>query len=182
VDFGGSLKDEPAAGGSDAAAADQSAASEPSFSGAEPAPTPPRNDAEEEPCCSDCEARAQELAQQITEHRGRRKRRRDDVPRNDAAGQVHQILGVTVRMDGPGIGRLQGPYGQTLPYPVAVGPDLSGMWEVFEPSSGAYLLALGHQHQRGLRDAIGAATIRRIDGIDLVAMGAVCDSYLAGEA
>jgi phage-related protein (TIGR01555 family) len=183
VVFGGSLEDDPAAAGSEAAAADQSPASEPSFSGAEPAPTPPRNDAEEEPCCSDCEARAQELAQQITEHRGRRKRRSDEVPRNDAAGQVHQILGVTVRMDGPGIGRLQGPYGHTLPYPVAVGPDLSGMWEVFEPASGAYLLALGHQHQRGLRDAIGAAgTIRRIDGIDLVAMGAVCDSYLAGEA
>jgi phage-related protein (TIGR01555 family) len=174
VDFGGSLEDDPAAAGSEAAAADQPA---------EPSATPPRNDAEEEPCCSDCEARAQELAQQITEHRGRRKRRRDEVPRNDAAGQVHQILGVTVRMDGPGIGRLQGPYGQTLPYPVAVGPDLSGMWEVFEPTSGAYLLALGHQHQRGLRDAIGgAATIRRIDGIDLVAMGAVCDSYPAGEA
>jgi hypothetical protein len=84
-------------------------------------------------------------------------------------------------MDGPGIGRLQGPYGQILPYPVAVGPDLSGAWEVFEPSTGAYLLALGHQHQRGIRDAIGAdATIRRIDGVDLVAMGAVCDAYVSG--
>jgi hypothetical protein len=83
-------------------------------------------------------------------------------------------------MDGPGIGRLQGPYGQILPYPVAVGPDLSGAWEVFESSTGAYLLALGHQHQRGIRDAIGAdATIRRIDGVDLVAMGAVCDAYFS---
>jgi hypothetical protein len=53
---------------------------------------------------------------------------------------------------------------------------------VFEASTGAYLLAMGHQHQRGIRDAIGAEpTIRRIDGVDLVAMGAVCDAYLAGD-
>jgi hypothetical protein len=53
---------------------------------------------------------------------------------------------------------------------------------VFEPSSGAYLLAMGHQHQRGIRDAIGAEpTIRRLNALDLVAMGALCDAYLAGE-
>jgi phage-related protein (TIGR01555 family) len=158
----------------------QAAGDEAALEGAAPPETPPRTDADDEPCCDACEERAQALAEQITEHRGRRKRRRDEEPRNDATGQVHQILGVSVRMDGPGIGRLQGPYGQTLPYPVAVGPDLSGAWEVFEPSTGAYLLALGHQHQRGIRDAIGAnATIRRIDGVDLVAMGAVCDAYVS---
>jgi phage-related protein (TIGR01555 family) len=178
VEFGGSLEGDPAATPGEAPATGGDAGLE----GAAPPQTPPRNDAADEPCCDACEERAQALAEQITEHRGRRKRRRDEEPRSDAAGQIHQVFGVSIRMDGPGIGRLMGPYGQTLPYPVAVGPDLSGAWEVFEPSTGAYLLAMGHQHQRGIRDAIGAEpTIRRIDGIDLVAMGALCDAYLAGD-
>lgn len=178
VEFGGSLEGDLAAAPGEAPATGGDAGLE----GAAPPQTPPRNDAADEPCCDACEERAQALAKQITEHRGRRKRRRDEEPRSDAAGQIHQIFGVSIRMDGPGIGRLMGPYGQTLPYPVAVGPDLSGVWEVFEPSSGAYLLAMGHQHQRGIRDAIGAEpTIRRIDALDLVAMGALCDAYLAGD-
>lgn len=178
VEFGGTLEGDPAAAPGEAPATGGDAGLE----GAAPPQTPPRNDAADEPCCDACEERAQALAEQITEHRGRRKRRRDEEPRSDAAGQIHQVFGVSIRMDGPGIGRLMGPYGQTLPYPVAVGPDMSGAWEVWEPSTGAYLLAMGHQHQRGIRDAIGAdATIRRIDGIDLVAMGALCDAYLAGD-
>ena len=180
VEFGGTLEGEPAAA-PDAAPPEE----DPALTGSAPPETPPRTDADdepEEPCCSDCETRSQELAEKISSNRARRKRRRDEEPRNDAAGQIHQVFGVSIRMDGPGIGRLMGPYGQTLPYPVAVGPDLSGAWEVFEPSTGAYLLAMGHQHQRGIRDAIGAdATIRRIDAIDLVAMGALCDAYLAGD-
>ena len=178
VEFGGSLEGDPAAAPGEAPATGGDAGLE----GAAPPQTPPRNDAADEPCCDACEERAQALAEQITEHRARRRRRRDEEPRSDAAGQIHQVFGVSIRMDGPGIGRLMGPYGQTLPYPVAVGPDLSGVWEVFEPSSGAYLLAMGHQHQRGIRDAIGAEpTIRRITAIDLVAMGALCDAYLAGD-
>ena len=178
VEFGGTLGGDPAVTPGEAPATGGDAGLE----GAAPPQTPPRNDAADEPCCDACEERAQALAEQITEHRGRRKRRRDEEPRNDAAGQIHQVFGVSIRMDGPGIGRLMGPYGQTLPYPVAVGPDMSGAWEVFEPSTGAYLLAMGHQHQRGIRDAIGGdATIRRIDAIDLVAMGALCDAYLAGD-
>ena len=178
VEFGGTLEGEPAATPGEAPATGGDAGLE----DAAPPQTPPRNDAADEPCCDACEERAQALAEQITEHRGRRKRRRDEEPRSDAAGQIHQIFGVSIRMDGPGIGRLMGPYGQTLPYPVAVGPDLSGAWEVFEPTTGAYLLAMGHQHQRGIRDAIGAEPIiRRIDAIDLVAMGALCDAYLAGD-
>ena len=174
VEFGGTLEGDPAATPGEAPATGGDAGLD--------AAAPPRSDAADEPCCDACEERAQALAEQITEHRGRRKRRRDEEPRSDAAGQIHQVFGVPIRMDGPGIGRLMGPYGQTLPYPVAVGPDLSGAWEVFEPSTGAYLLAMGHQHQRGIRDAIGAdATIRRIDAIDLVAMGALCDAYLAGD-
>jgi hypothetical protein len=177
VDFGGSLEGDPAV--APAAAPPEE---DPALTGPAIPEAPPRADSDDEPCCSDCEARSQALAEQITEHRGRRKRRRDEEPRNDAAGQVVEILGVAIRMDGPGIGRLMGPYGQTLPYPVAVGPDLSGVWEVFEPSSGAYLLAMGHQHQRGIRDAIGAEpTIRRINALDLVAMGALCDAYIAGD-
>lgn len=177
VAFGGSLEGDPAAAPSAAPPEE-----DPALSGPATPETPPRADADDEPCCDDCEARSQELAEKISSNRARRKRRRDEEERNDNAGQVVQLLGVSVRMDGPGIGRLLGPYGQTLPYPVAVGPDLSGAWEVFEPSTGAYLLALGHQHQRGVRDAIGAeATIRRIDGIDLVAMGAVCDAYVVGD-
>jgi hypothetical protein len=177
VEFGGSLKGDPAAA-PDAAPPDE----DPASTGPAIPEAPPRADSDDEPCCSDCETRSQELAEKIGSNRARRRRRRDEEPRNDAAGQIHQIFGVSIRMDGPGIGRLMGPYGQTLPYPVAVGPDLSGAWEVFEPSSGAYLLAMGHQHQRGIRDAIGAEpTIRRIDAIDLVAMGALCDAYLAGD-
>jgi phage-related protein (TIGR01555 family) len=179
VEFGGTLEGDPAAAPPGEAPA---AGGDPALEGAAPPETPPRTDADDEPCCDACEERAQALAEQITEHRGQRKRRRDEEPRSDAAGQIHQILGVSVRMDGPGIGRLQGPYGQTLPYPVAVGPDLSGAWEVFEPSTGAYLLAMGHQHLRGVRDAVGAGpTIRRLDAIDLVAMGAVCDAYVSGD-
>ena len=178
VEFGGTLGGDPAVTPGEAPATGGDAGLE----GAAPPQTPPRSDAADEPCCDACEERAQALAEQITEHRGRRKRRRDEEPRSDAAGQIHQVFGVSIRMDGPGIGRLMGPYGQTLPYPVAVGPDMSGAWEVWEPSTGAYLLAMGHQHQRGIRDAIGAEpTIRRIDAIDLVAMGALCDAYLAGD-
>jgi hypothetical protein len=177
VEFGGSLEGAPAAA-PDAAPAEEN----PAITGPAIPEAPPRADSDDEPCCSDCETRSQELAEKISSNRARRKRRRDEEPRNDATGQVVEILGVAIRMDGPGIGRLLGPYGQTLPYPVAVGPDLSGVWEVFEPSSGAYLLAMGHQHQRGIRDAIGAEpTIRRISAIDLVAMGALCDAYLAGD-
>ena len=178
VEFGGSLVGDPVATPGEAPATGGDAGLE----GAAPPQTPPRADSDDEPCCSDCETRSQELAEKISSNRARRRRRRDEEPRNDAAGQVVDILGVSVRMDAPGIGRLMGPYGQTLPYPVAVGPDLSGAWEVFEPSSGAYLLAMGHQHQRGIRDAIGAEpTIRRINALDLVAMGAVCDAYLSGD-
>lgn len=177
VAFGGTLGAEPGA-----AAPGVPPPADPAMEGPAPAPSPPRADADDEPCCDECEARAKELAEKITTNRARRRRRRDEEPRNDSAGQVVELLGVAVRMDGPGVGRLMAPYGQTLPYPVAVGPDLSGAWEVFEPSTGAYLLALGHQHQRGIRDAIGAdATIRRIDGVDLVAMGALCDAYLEGD-
>jgi phage-related protein (TIGR01555 family) len=176
VAFGGSL------GGDPAAAPGQPPAAAPALDGPATPEAPPRTDSDDEPCCSDCEARSKELAEKITCNRARRKRRRDEEPRNDAAGQVVELLGVSVRMDAPGVGRLLAPYGQTLPYPVAVGPDLSGAWEVFEPSSGAYLLALGHQHQRGIRDAVGAEpTIRRIDAVDLVAMGAMCDAYLSGD-
>ena len=192
VEFGGTLEGEPAADPAAAPGEGDTAAAPPRTDAADE-PTdhrlrartvscrlPVRQD--EEACCSECEIRAQELAEQITSNRARRKRRRDEEPRNDAEGSVVQLLGLSVRMDGPGIGRLLAPYGQILPYPVAVGPDLSGAWEVFEPSTGAYLLALGHQHQRGIRDAIGAdATIRPIDGVDLVAMGAVCDAYLSGD-
>lgn len=179
VEFGGTLEGDPAAAPPGEASA---AGGDPALEGAAPPETPPRTDADDEPCCDACEERAQALAEQITEHRARRRRRRDEQPHNDAAGQIHQILGVSVRMDGPGIGRLQGPYGQTLPYPVAVGPDLSGAWELFEPSTGAYLLALGHQHLRGVRDAVGPTpTIRRIDAVDLVAMGALCDAYLSAD-
>jgi hypothetical protein len=177
VEFGGSLEGDPAAA-PDAAPPDE----DPALTGPAIPEAPPRADSNDEPCCSDCETRSQELAEKISSNRARRRRRRDEEPRNDAAGQVVDILGVSIRMDGPGIGRLMGPYGQTLPYPVAVGPDLSGVWEVFEPSSGAYLLAMGHQHQRGIRDAIGAEpAIRRINALDLVAMGALCDAYLAGD-
>ena len=177
VEFGGSLEGDPAAAPDAAPPEDDPARTGPAIPEA-----PPRADSDDKPCCSDCETRSQELAEKISSNRARRKRRRDEEPRNDAAGQVVEILGVAIRMDGPGIGRLMGPYGQTLPYPVAVGPDLSGVWEVFEPSSGAYLLAMGHQHQRGIRDAIGAEpTIRRINALDLVAMGALCDAYLAGD-
>jgi phage-related protein (TIGR01555 family) len=177
VEFGGSLEGDPAAA-PDAAPPEE----DPAITGPAIPEAPPRADSDDEPCCSDCETRSQELAEKISSNRARRRRRRDEEPRNDAAGQVVDVLGVAIRMDGPGIGRLMGPYGQTLPYPVAVGPDLSGVWEVFEPSSGAYLLAMGHQHQRGIRDAIGAEpTIRRINALDLVAMGALCDAYLAGD-
>jgi phage-related protein (TIGR01555 family) len=177
VEFGGTLEGDPAAA-PDAAPAEE----DPALTGPAIPEAPPRTDSDDEPCCSDCETRSQVLAEKISSNRARRKRRRDEEPRSDAAGQIHQIFGVSIRMDGPGIGRLMGPYGQTLPYPVAVGPDLSGAWEVFEPSSGAYLLAMGHQHQRGIRDAIGAEpTIRRINALDLVAMGALCDAYLAGD-
>lgn len=175
VEFGGTLEGDPAASPGEAVAAGGDVGLE----GAAPPETPRRTDADDEPCCDACEERAQALAEQITEHRARRRRRRDEEPRNDAAGELVQILGVSIRMDGPGLGRLQGPYGQSLPYPVAVGPDLSGAWEVFEPSTGAFLLALGHQHMRGIRDAVGPdPSIRRIDALDLVAMGARCDAYL----
>lgn len=108
---------------------------------------------------------------------GRRRRREDSLP---APGRRH-LAGLTVDVLEDGTGWLVGPYGQRLDIPAAVGPALSGLWEV-RGDSGDSVVLVGAG--RGDAEAIAAsvgATVRALDGIDLISMGVRCDAFEAPE-
>jgi hypothetical protein len=59
-----------------------------------------------------------------------------------------------------------------------VGPDSAGLWEVMDAATGEWFAVVGIEDQQALVAAAGPdATVRRLDSIDLVAMGVRCDAY-----
>lgn len=132
------------------------------LAGGEPQPKPPRKDSVVDPSL----ALARSLSNKL---RGAQAARGDS-----RAGASH---GIALRFDGRGLAFLQGPYGAELPHPVVVGNQGAGLFEVFEPNTGAYALVLGAGDRAAIRTAAPAARVRALDSIDLVAMGVRCDAY-----
>ena len=88
-----------------------------------------------------------------------------------------KVAGVIVDVGPDGTGPLIGPYGTPTPHQAVVGPDPTGLWEVMD-STGDWFAVVGVADQQALQAAAGPdATVRRLDSIDLVAMGVRCDAY-----
>lgn len=85
--------------------------------------------------------------------------------------------GISMRIDSGGLAYLQGPYGSELPHPVVIGGQGPGLFEVFDASTGAYVLVLGAGDRAAIRKVAPTARVRALDSIDLVAMGVLCDAY-----
>jgi len=99
--------------------------------------------------------------------------RADSLPRTG----LLRVAGCAVNARPDGTGILVGPYGAPTPYRAVVGRGDSGAFEVLSPA-GDWFIMLGHDDPATLQAAAGAgAQIRRIDSIDLVAMGIRCDAY-----
>jgi phage-related protein (TIGR01555 family) len=91
------------------------------------------------------------------------------------------VAGVTVDVGADGTGPLIGPYGTPTPHQAVVGPDTSGLWEVMDGATGEWFAVVGVEDQQALVAAAGHdATIRRLDSVDLVALGVRCDAYQEG--
>lgn len=106
---------------------------------------------------------------------GRRRTVREDAWQLPARLQV---AGVTVDVGLDGTGPLIGPYGTATPHQAVVGPDPSGLWEVMDSATGEWFAVVGVSDQQALLAAAGTdAIVRRLDSIDLVAMGIRCDAY-----
>lgn len=88
-----------------------------------------------------------------------------------------KVAGVIVDVGPDGTGPLIGLYGTPTPHQAVVGPDPTGLWEVMD-STGDWFAVVGVADQQALQAAAGPdATVRRLDSIDLVAMGVRCDAY-----
>lgn len=89
-----------------------------------------------------------------------------------------RVAGVTVDVAADGIGPLIGPYGSPTPHQAIVGPDGSGLWEVMDAATGEWFAVVGVADGQALQAAAGPdATIRRLDSVDLIALGVRCDAY-----
>jgi phage-related protein (TIGR01555 family) len=90
------------------------------------------------------------------------------------------VAGCTVDTRLDGTGTMVGPYGEPTAYRAVVGRDRAGAFEVLT-RSGEWFLVVGHNDPATLQAAAGAgAQLRRIDSIDLAAMGISCDAYSEG--
>jgi hypothetical protein len=89
------------------------------------------------------------------------------------------VAGVTLDVRADGSACLVGPYGEPLPLEAAVGFDSSGLWEVVDPVSGQWTAVVGVEDRASVVAAAGGdgIRVRRLDGLDLIAMGVRCDSY-----
>ena len=107
---------------------------------------------------------------------GRRRTVREDAWQLPARLKV---AGVIVDVGPDGTGPLIGPYGTPTPHQAVVGPDPTGLWEVMD-STGDWFAVVGVADQQALQAAAGPdATVRRLDSIDLIALGVRCDTYEA---
>lgn len=105
---------------------------------------------------------------------GRRRTVREDAWQLPARLKV---AGVIVDVGPDGTGPLIGPYGTPTPHQAVVGPDPTGLWEVMD-STGDWFAVVGVADQQALQAAAGPdATVRRLDSIDLIALGVRCDAY-----
>lgn len=87
------------------------------------------------------------------------------------------VAGVTVDVGTDGTGPLIGPYGTPTPHQAVVGPDATGLWEVMD-AAGDWFAVVGVADQQALQAAAGPdALVRRLDSVDLVALGVRCDAY-----
>ena len=87
------------------------------------------------------------------------------------------VAGVPLDVNADGSANLVGPYGNRLGLEAAVGFDSSGLWEVVGPA-GDWTAVVGVEEQATVAAAAGkGARVRRLDSIDLLAMGVRCDSY-----
>lgn len=87
------------------------------------------------------------------------------------------VAGVVVDVREDGIGTLVGPYGTATPHEAVVGADASGLWEVMDADTGEWFAVVGVASDEPIRAAAPGAVIRRLDAIDLVALGVRCDAY-----
>jgi hypothetical protein len=89
------------------------------------------------------------------------------------------VAGVTLDVRADGSASLVGPYGEPLSLEAAVGFDSSGLWEVVDPVSGQWTAVVGVEDRASVVAAAGGdgIRVRRLDGLDLIAMGVRCDSY-----
>lgn len=88
-----------------------------------------------------------------------------------------RVCGITVDVGPDGTGSMVGPYGTPTPHQAIVGPDSTGIWEVMD-ASGDWYAVIGVEDQEALVAAAGPdAQIRRLDSVDLVALGVRCDTY-----
>lgn len=114
----------------------------------------------------------------------RRRRGRNRTVREDAWELPARIkaAGVVVDVDTDGTGPMVGPYGTPTPHQAVVGPDPAGLWEVMDSATGEWFAVVGVADQQALEAAAGPdAMVRRLDAIDLVALGVRCDTYQEAE-
>lgn len=106
--------------------------------------------------------------------RGRKRTVREDAIQLPARLSV---AGVTVDVREDGTGTLVGPYGTATPHEAVVGLDRDGLWEVMDAETGEWFAVVGVASQEAIKEAAPGAAVRRLDGLDLVAMGIRCDTY-----
>jgi hypothetical protein len=124
-------------------------------------------------------AAAEAIARAIAQGKRRKGRGRRPGVRADGSRVTGRrvVAGVPVDVRIDGSATLVGPYGQALALEAAVGFDSTGLWEVLSPA-GQWTAVLGVEDQAMVVAAAGpGARVRRLDGLDLVAMGVRCDSY-----
>ena len=124
-------------------------------------------------------AAAEAIARAIAQDKRRKGRGRRPGVRADGSRVTGRrvVAGVPVDVRIDGSATLVGPYGQALALEAAVGFDSTGLWEVLSPA-GQWTAVVGVEDQAMVVAAAGpGARVRRLDGIDLLAMGVRCDSY-----
>ncbi len=124
-------------------------------------------------------AAAKAIARAIAQDKRRKGRGRRPGVRADGSRVTGRrvVAGVPVDVRIDGSATLVGPYGQGLGLEAAVGFDSTGIWEVLSPA-GQWTAVVGVEDQAMVVAAAGpGARVRRLDGIDLLAMGVRCDSY-----
>ena len=135
---------------------------------------------EEEPIPDDGQALAAAIAQRITKPGSARRRGRRAGVRADGARITGRrvVAGVPLEVRADGSAALVGPYGQPIArLNAAVGFDSEGLWEVLG-AGGQWCAVVGVNDAELVSTAAGAsARVRRLDGLDLIAMGVRCDSY-----
>ena len=110
--------------------------------------------------------------------KGRRGRKRGVRADGSRVTGRQVIAGVTVEVRSDGSASLVGPYGETLQHQAAIGFDSAGLWEVVNLTTGEWTAVVGVEDFETVRAAAGeGARFRRLDAVDLIAMGVRCDTY-----